>query len=131
VRLGRSHPLALTPSAELPFALKLDSLWRGATGRPTTPLDLQMATLRFNDAVGRVNSQRLPSEHRLDLRLSRAWQVSRTTLRAFVGVDNLYKGRSLEGFDLLELRTTTATPDKLAEQRGLGREIRWSVELSW
>jgi outer membrane receptor protein involved in Fe transport len=48
---------------------------------------------------GVLHSRRLPTYHRLDLRLSRSWFLRRSELSAFVDVQNLYDRRNVGGFD--------------------------------
>jgi hypothetical protein len=50
--------------------------------------------------LGPLNSQRLPSFHRLDLRISRKWHLNRGRLTFFSDVQNLYNRRNVAGFDL-------------------------------
>jgi hypothetical protein len=49
---------------------------------------------------GRLNSERLPDYHRLDLRASRTWSLRAGRLTFFVDVQNLYDRQNLAGFDL-------------------------------
>ena len=130
-RSDRRHSLHLSLTTELAFGLDADLLWRGSSGRPTTPLDIDLATTDFPAAIGEINSRRLPAEHQLDLRLSRLWRLSATTIRAMVGVDNLYDRENVLGFDLLPLRDAGRSPAELPVERNLGRQLRWSLELSW
>ena len=49
---------------------------------------------------GYLNSKRLPNYHRMDLRLSRSWQLRTGELRAFVEVRNAYNRQSVAGYDV-------------------------------
>ena len=130
-RSDRRHALTLSLATELPFGIDADLLWRSASGRRSTPLDLALAGREFEAALGEINSQRLPMVHRLDLRFSRRWQRGATTVRAGAGVDNLFDRRNAVGLDLLPLRDTEAVLSELPVETGPGRALRWSLELSW
>lgn len=130
-RSDRRHAITLSLATQLPFDIDADLLWRGSSGRRSTPLDLELAGRDFEAALGEINSQRLPMVHRLDLRLSRSWQRRGTTVRTGIGVDNLFDRRNAAGLDLLPLRDTEATPSELPVETGPGRTLRWSLELSW
>ncbi len=74
------------------------------TGWPTTPLTLQEAVddegeVEYVPVLGRLNSERLPSYHRLDVRASRRWEIGSASLDLFFDVQNLYNRRNLAGFD--------------------------------
>ncbi|MEM9558616.1 MAG: TonB-dependent receptor [Acidobacteriota bacterium] len=130
-RSDRRHALDLALAVRLPFEIEADVLWRSASGRRITPLDLDLARQDLELALGPIHSQRLPPVHRLDVRISRAWQSRGTTLRAGVGVDDLFDRRNVRGLDLLPLRAEGPPPSALPEERDLGRTLRWSLELSW
>lgn len=83
---------------------RVNLAWRYHTGWPTTPLGLQETLddegdVEFVPLLGRLNSERLPSYHRLDVRASRRWQLRSLSLDFFVDVQNLYNRRNLGGFD--------------------------------
>ncbi|HEX6900205.1 MAG TPA: TonB-dependent receptor [Thermoanaerobaculia bacterium] len=83
---------------------RLNLAWRYHTGWPTTPLTLQETVdeegeVEFIPVLGAVNSGRLPSYHRLDVRASRRWERPWGALDFFVDIQNLYNRRNLAGFD--------------------------------
>ena len=89
--LGRSWDLSLA--------------WRFHTGWPTTPISTRSEEDEEGEpelvpVLGRLNSDRLPSYHRMDLRASREWQRRRGRLVAFVDLQNLYDRKNLAGFDV-------------------------------
>ncbi|MEM6796477.1 MAG: hypothetical protein AAF725_21070, partial [Acidobacteriota bacterium] len=131
----RRHRLTAWASVELPRAWRADVQWRFATGAPTTAFDLDLYRrsdfrgFLLPEALGPINADRLPIEHALDLRLSRDWTWrSGLAVRAEIGVDNLYDRRPALGFALSRLRDPNPT---LPMERGLGREVRWGVELQF
>lgn len=80
--------------------------WHYHTGWPTTPVVVPELGEAGDDqepelglAFGDLHSERLPDYHRLDLRVSRSWQVHRSTLRFFIDVQNAYDRRNIGGFD--------------------------------
>ena len=92
--------------------------WQYHTGWPSTPMEFQVDTLGVgvegpwrsctdgvcvemlvNELPGEINSRRLPPYHRMDLRVTRTFQVGRGTLSAFLDVFNLYNRENLRSYD--------------------------------
>jgi len=105
--LDQPHALTLDLNFRLPRAWNLNLAWKAHTGWPTTPVagrfiadpdDPEEET--FAVVFGRLNSERLPPYHRLDLRASRSWERRRGRLTFFVDVQNVYDRQNLGGFDL-------------------------------
>ena len=79
--------------------------FRYHTGWPTTAV---MGELVENDegeveavpVFGPIYGERLPDYHRLDLRLSRQWQLRGGKLSLFIDVQNLYARENVSGFDV-------------------------------
>lgn len=83
---------------------RLNAAWRYHTGWPTTPLDVAVqqddeGEAEFVPILGPINSRRLPSYHRLDLRASRRWQLRGATVDVFVDIQNVYNRKNVAGFD--------------------------------
>ncbi|HEY6065409.1 MAG TPA: TonB-dependent receptor [Thermoanaerobaculia bacterium] len=72
--------------------------WRFHTGWPTTPLST--AAGAAEPSLGPRNSDRLPSYHRLDARVSRRWPIGPGSLTVFGDVQNVYGRRNVAGYDL-------------------------------
>ncbi len=85
-RLGRSWDLNLA--------------WRFHTGWRVTPVTLETVDGDPVPVAGRLNSERLPDYHRLDLRVSRRWPSKSGSVTAFVDVQNVYDRKNTAGFDL-------------------------------
>jgi len=87
-RLGRHWDLSLA--------------WRFHTGRPITSVSLVEVPGEDDliPVLGRLNGERLPDYHRLDLRLSRKWRLSTGTLTFFADVQNLSDRRNVAGLDV-------------------------------
>ncbi|HUP43257.1 MAG TPA: TonB-dependent receptor [Thermoanaerobaculia bacterium] len=126
--LDQPHTVALDLDFRLPREWRLNLAWRYHTGWPTTPVEARFvpAAARLAGAqedeedpdepngpeepeepepdlvavFGRLNSERLPDYHRLDLRASRTWSLRAGRLTFFVDVQNLYDRQNLAGFDL-------------------------------
>ena len=83
---------------------RLNLAWRYHTGWPTTPLSFQEVEdeegeIEFVPVLGRLNSERLSSYHRLDLRASRRWRLRSVSIDFFVDVQNVYDRKNAAGFD--------------------------------
>lgn len=79
----------------------LSVAWRYHTGWPTTRVfagtdeDGELIPV-----LGKINGERLPSYHRMDLRASRDWQLRSSRLTFFVDLQNVYNRKNIAGFDL-------------------------------
>lgn len=128
--LDQPQALSLDLNFRLPRRWNLNLAWRAHTGWPITPVSGRFlpgpALLGTADAdeddpedpeepenpepeepeeiftveFGRLNGERLPTYHRLDLRASRTWERRRGRLTFFVDIQNLYDRQNLGGFDL-------------------------------
>lgn len=104
-QIDQRHTLNADVNLRLGRHWDLNLAWRFHTGWPTTPVFLKEiededGETELIPALGPLNSDRLPDYHRLDLRLSRKWQVERGRLTFFADVQNLYNRRNVAGFDL-------------------------------
>lgn len=91
----QTHNLILVGSAKLDRAQKwqIGGRFQFTTGRPYTPVvgSIYQSDLNYYQPLfGGLNSQRLESQHQLDLRLDRVWRFSTWRLSAFVDVTNVY-----------------------------------------
>lgn len=106
--LDQPHTIALDLHYRLPRQWNLNLAWRYHTGWPTTPVEAVFIPdpeepeeePELAAVFGRLNSERLPAYHRLDLRASRRWDLRRGRLTFFVDVQNLYDRQNLAGFDV-------------------------------
>lgn len=105
--LDQPHTAAADLNWRLPRDWSLNVAWRFHSGWPTTPVGTAMVPdpddpeqEEVAAAFGRLNSERFPSYHRLDLRASCRWPLRRGELTFFVDVQNLYDRQNLAGFDL-------------------------------
>jgi len=106
-RFDQGHALRADLGWRLPRRWALNLAWRFHTGWPTTPVETLPAAggeeaedepvARFGALYGR----RLPDYHRLDLRVSRRWDLAWGRLTAYADVQNLYDRRNAAGFDLV------------------------------
>ena len=79
-RLAGMHPLG---------GLRLNLLHNSRSGRPHTPSEL------LGDNYAHLNTERTPSEHNTDIKITKAFRLSQqgTSLAFFVEVFNLFNGR--------------------------------------
>jgi TonB-dependent receptor-like protein len=122
------HAFTADLSRRLPRQWQVDLAWRWHTGWPTTPVtavppppeeppddpddpddpeEPDDAPVAAEDdaptmgVYGELASLRLPSYHRLDLRVSRRWESRRGTFTFFVDVQNFYNRHNVSGFDVM------------------------------
>ena len=101
----QTHSLNLDLDYRVSQHWHLNLAWRYHTGWPTTPLSLQEieneeGEAEFVPLLGRLNSERLSSYHRADLRASRRWRFRSASVDFFVDVQNVYNRKNLAGFDI-------------------------------
>jgi outer membrane receptor protein involved in Fe transport len=113
--LDQPHAAALDLNFRLPRRWDLNLAWRARSGWPTTPVTAVLiedpedpgdpshpeTEPELTAAFGRLNSERLPLYHRLDLRASRRWDLRSGRLTFYADVQNAYDRRNLAGFDVL------------------------------
>lgn len=91
------HNLVVLASAELPRHFRLGARFRLVSGSPYTPV---VGTVNGNNGpyplLGGTNSRRFPAFHQLDVRLDRRWYLRRTTVAAYVDVQNVYNRANVE-----------------------------------
>jgi outer membrane receptor protein involved in Fe transport len=131
-QIDQRHTLNADVNVPINHHWDLNLAWRFHTGRPTTAVFLEArededGETELVPVLGPLNGERLPDYHRLDLRLSRKWQIERGRLTFFADVQNLYNRRNVAGFDL-----------EIDEEAGqlLRREEDWpgffaSAGISW
>ncbi len=83
----------------------LNLAWRYHSGWPTTAISGRIEVdeegrEEIVPVFGPINGERLPEYHRLDLRLSKEWQLRRGSLGFFVELQNLYDRPNIAGLDL-------------------------------
>ncbi len=96
----QTHFLTALGSMKLGRGWQLGARFRYITGRPYTPY---LGGVLDNDAGAyapleslRVNSERLPARHQLDVRLDKEWQFSSWKLAAYLDVQNVYNRENTE-----------------------------------
>lgn len=96
------HILSLTGSASLKKNWRIGSRFRYVGGLPYTPYDLENSSLVqvWNLRGGpvtdnsRLNAERFPAFHQLDVRVDKAYYLKKMTLRFYVDIQNLYNFQS-------------------------------------
>ncbi len=77
--------------------------WWFHSGAPNTPIIGAMADpddpQRFIPIYGKINSERLPDYHRLDLRFDRQFQLKHADMSGYVELINAYGRKNLAGYD--------------------------------
>jgi hypothetical protein len=99
-----THSFKLDVDCRLSPNWRVNLAARYHTGWPTTPLAVETAfdedgEPEYSPRLGRRNSARLAAYHRLDLRASRRWRLRRSTLDAYLDVQNVYDHRNASGYD--------------------------------
>ena len=96
------HILSLTGSAALKKGWQVGSRFRFVGGLPYTPYDMNRTTLieAWNLRGGayydesKLNSERFPAFHQLDVRVDKAYYLKKMTLKFYLDIQNLYNFQS-------------------------------------
>ncbi|MCU0661547.1 MAG: TonB-dependent receptor [Myxococcota bacterium] len=98
----QTHILTIVASAVLGRGWEAGLRFRLASGNPDTPV---VGSVYDADAdiympvYGRVNSERLPMFHQLDLRVDKNWKLKHLKVVVYVDVQNIYNQKNPEGYD--------------------------------
>lgn len=92
------HLLTFTGGKKFKKNWEVGARWRYVHGRPTTPYDLNVTALRsvydINPAgvvdYTRINAERLPAFHQLDVRVDKTWNFKKWSLNLYFDIQNLY-----------------------------------------
>lgn len=106
--LDQRHTLNLRGAVRLGGAWQLSGSWQYHTGWPFTRQILDIEATLSEDGTeevsilrrgfGPLNAERLPAYHRLDLRLTRAFELQRSHLEVYLDVFNAYNRTNLRGY---------------------------------
>lgn len=106
-RLGdQRHALNATLATRLGSRWELALAFRYHSGWPTTPIALDERPdagdqeSELVPVLGEIDSERLPTYHRLDLRLSRRCSLRHGALLLYLDVQNAYDRANVAGYDL-------------------------------
>jgi TonB family protein len=96
----QTHILTALGSMKLGRGWQLGARFRYITGRPYTPyiggvLDHDAGSYAPLESF-RVNSERLPARHQLDLRVDKVWEFASWKLSAYLDVQNVYNRENTE-----------------------------------
>ena len=113
---------------------ELGSRWRIVSGRPFTPFDPGASAEAFaRSGVGvpdrsRLNEERTPAYHRLDVRLDRQLSLGNLTGRVYLDIQNLYNRTNLFGFTYTE---DPAFPGNRRPREQIGLLPTVGLTLEW
>jgi hypothetical protein len=107
----QTHALALTLGWRPNERWTVTGAWQARSGWPYTPQIIEFDTLtvfrddgsqwplRWKEDFGPMNSIRLPTYHRLDLRVTRRFDVGKGFLDVYLDLFNAYDQQNLRSFD--------------------------------
>ncbi|MGE0322723.1 MAG: TonB-dependent receptor [Polyangiaceae bacterium] len=115
--LDQTHLLSLAVSQGLGKGWEVGARFRLTSGDPTTPIVgavYDATTGQYVPRYGKVNSERLPLYHQLDLRVEKQWVVGDIKLAAYLDLINAYNAEHREGteysYDYTKSRPITGVP---------------------
>lgn len=122
--VDQPHTLRFDLGVDLVRGWRLDLAGELRSGWPTTALLLKPATtddgsVEYVPVLGPLYGERLPAYRRLDLRLSRLFDVSRGRLEVFFTVQNLTNARNVRGYKF------TLVTDQAGAVRLVSKERLW------
>jgi hypothetical protein len=107
-QFDQRHAFNLTATWRPTKRWTIGAAWIFHTGWPTT--DVTAELVEYPDGsfdiipeIGPINAERLPSYHRLDLRVSRNWTLKRRgIIELFIDIQNAYDRQNVSGYDINE-----------------------------
>ena len=102
----RRHSIFLSSSHQIATTWHLYLSWRFHTGDPRTPLDHELNDDKTacNRIFGETNSERLPTYHSLDFRITKRSPYRRWSLTWYFQVLNLYNHSNVDQYSFSEIR---------------------------
>lgn len=99
----QTHILSLVASRQLGKGWELGTRFRLVSGEPTTPVVGTVFDARsgvYLPTYGRVNSERNPMFHQLDVKLEKQFRIGTSFILApYLDVQNVYNAKNVEGSD--------------------------------
>lgn len=115
--LDQTHLLSLALTQGLGKGWEVGARFRLTSGDPTTPIIgavYDATTGQYVPRFGKVNSERLPLYHQLDLRVEKQWALGELKLAAYLDLINAYNAEHREGteysYDYAKSRPITGVP---------------------
>jgi hypothetical protein len=105
------HALSVTVGWRPSPKWTVSAAWQAHSGWPYTPQIIQFDTLtvfqdeglhsalRWREEFGKLNSDRLPTYHRLDLRITRRFAFPGSNLDVYLDLFNAYNQQNLRSYD--------------------------------
>jgi hypothetical protein len=123
-RFDQRHTIGLHAAYRPNRAWNLSGGWRYHTGWPATEwtydaTQLEDGSFFWSRSFGPVRGTRLPAYHRLDLRVTREFQVRGNVLHAFVDLFNVYNRTNLASYDY----GASYQDGRVNTVRGTGQEL--------
>ncbi len=101
----QTHNLIILGSLKLGDTWQLGARFQLTSGTPYTPVTGAVFNSDYNNYTpeyGRINSQRNPAQHQLDIRIDRAFQFQTWKLSGYLDVSNVYMNAPVLGYDYNE-----------------------------
>lgn len=95
----QTHILTLLGVYRLPRGWQVGARFRIVSGNPDTPIVggvLDASTGGYTPIRGRLNSDRVPLFHQLDLRVDKKWTWRRVSLTTYLDILNVYNAQNVE-----------------------------------
>lgn len=99
-QIDQRHALNADVNYRLGRDWDVNVAFRYHTGWRVTPVTTESVAGEIVPVAGRLNSERLPDYHRMDVRLSRRWALKSGSVTAFLDAQNVYDRKNTAGFDL-------------------------------
>lgn len=127
------HAVSLTGGYRLGKKWELGIKWRFTSGNPYTPYDLAASAREYSITgrgvkdLSRLNSERMPAYHRLDLRADRRFFFNRVNGVVYLDIQNLYNRENIYTYTYTQ---DPAYPNKLrpSSQVSFLPNIGFSIE---
>jgi hypothetical protein len=96
----QTHILTAVGTYKLPRNWEVSVRWRLVSGNPNTPVSGAVFNAdedEYEPIFGRINSDRIPAFHQLDLRIDKRWIWPYLRFSAYLDIQNVYNRQNPEG----------------------------------
>ncbi len=111
------HVISLTGGKRFKRNWEIGARWRISGGQPFTPIDVQTSSLiPVWNSVGpildyrRLNAERLPWFHLLDIRVTKRWYFKKWSFELYLDIQNVYAFKSTSAPDLTVVTNDANVP---------------------
>jgi hypothetical protein len=127
------HTVSLTAGYRIGQRWEIGAKWRFLSGRPYTPFDPEASAAEYEltgrgvPDYSRLNAERVPAYHRLDVRVDRRFAFEGWNAVVYLDIQNIYDRTNIFGYEYTE-DPSASDNRRVVENVGLLPNFGFSVE---